>query len=225
MSSATTDPLRLQPGAILAGKYLVEEQVGSGWEGQVYRVVEKRTGAMRAAKLFYPERNRGGRTVARYARKLEALRDCPLTLHYHHSETLEIHSREVTCLISEFVDGEILGRLRRRSPGQRLAPFEGLTSFTPSPRASRASTLPSSTTAICTRTTSSSVGSASASTSRSSTFTTVGAVEALGGSRRYARLPDELRWICAGLKHGLIRARFPTATRLREHLERMTWSS
>jgi hypothetical protein len=37
---------------VLAGKYVVEGLLGSGWEGEVYRVTERSTGIKRAMKLF-----------------------------------------------------------------------------------------------------------------------------------------------------------------------------
>ena len=58
--SVTTDRIDafdLAPGRVLASKYVVEAALGGGWEGEVYRVVETRTGIRRAAKLFYPHRN------------------------------------------------------------------------------------------------------------------------------------------------------------------------
>ena len=68
----------LAPGREIGGKYAVDTLLGKGWEGEVYRVVEKRTGALRAAKLFFPERNPNNRAVDFYARKLERLRSCTL---------------------------------------------------------------------------------------------------------------------------------------------------
>ena len=51
------DSFSLQPGRQIGGKYIVDVKLGSGWEGEVYKVVESRTGINRAAKLFYPKRN------------------------------------------------------------------------------------------------------------------------------------------------------------------------
>ena len=49
------ETFNLKPGRVIAGKYLVERRLGGGWEGEVYKVIEQRTGAHRAAKLFKPE--------------------------------------------------------------------------------------------------------------------------------------------------------------------------
>ncbi|MEQ8195675.1 MAG: hypothetical protein RIB59_14415, partial [Rhodospirillales bacterium] len=47
----------LEPGRKIAGIYEVEEFLGGGYEGEVYKVVESRTGISRTAKLFFPHRN------------------------------------------------------------------------------------------------------------------------------------------------------------------------
>ena len=47
--------------------------------------------------------------------------------------------------------------------------------------------------------------------------------DALGGRKRYRAQPPEVKAICRGLRHDLILWRFPTASRLREHLESFDW--
>jgi hypothetical protein len=47
--------------------------------------------------------------------------------------------------------------------------------------------------------------------------------EVLGGARAYAGHPPAVKYICCGLKSGLILDKFPTMSRLRRHLEEMTW--
>ena len=51
----------LRPGRLIGGKYVVQQRLGGGWEGEVYKVVEERTGAHRAMKIFFPHRNEGDR--------------------------------------------------------------------------------------------------------------------------------------------------------------------
>ncbi|MDX1582951.1 MAG: serine/threonine protein kinase, partial [Thermoanaerobaculia bacterium] len=99
---------RLRPGDLIANKYEVEERLGSGMESEVYLVRERRTGIERAAKLFFPERNRGNRAVRFHARKLHRLRECPIIIQYHTQEHVVHQGTEITLLISEFVDGERL---------------------------------------------------------------------------------------------------------------------
>ena len=57
----------LRPGRVIGGKYVVDDKLGGGWEGEVYRVTESKTGVTRAAKLFYPHRNE--RDTARRVRR------------------------------------------------------------------------------------------------------------------------------------------------------------
>ena len=116
----------LPAGRVIGGKYVVEGKLGGGWEGEVYKVVEQRTGVHRAAKLFYPQRNHRDRAVRFYAQKLERLRACSLVIQYHHSEQIRSRGEPVTCLISEYVEGELLCDFIARQRGRRLSPFEAL---------------------------------------------------------------------------------------------------
>ncbi len=54
-------------GRYIAGKYQIEEMLGSGWEGEVYRIVERSTGIRRAAKFYYPHRDPTGKAAIAYA--------------------------------------------------------------------------------------------------------------------------------------------------------------
>ena len=66
------------PGRTVAGKYEIERPLGRGWEGEVYVVRERSTGIERAAKFYYPHRDPMGKAAISYARKLDALRHCPV---------------------------------------------------------------------------------------------------------------------------------------------------
>src|SRR5689334_16157857 len=76
-----------EPGRGIAGKYRIESLLGTGWEGEVYSIVERNTGIRRAAKFYYPHRDPMGKAAISYARKLDALRHCPILMQYHHQET------------------------------------------------------------------------------------------------------------------------------------------
>ena len=67
-------------GRAVAGKYVIERPLGSGWEGEVYAIVERNTGIRRAAKFYYPHRDPLGKAAITYARKLDALRHCPILI-------------------------------------------------------------------------------------------------------------------------------------------------
>lgn len=116
----------LPAGRLIGGKYEVIAHIGHGWEGEVYRVVERATGAIRAAKLFLPERNPRDRAVLFYARKLERLRDCRMVIQYHHVERMRVRNEDVTALVSEYVEGTRLDRLVAAARGARLSEFEAL---------------------------------------------------------------------------------------------------
>src|SRR5277367_477441 len=113
-------------GRIVGGKYEIEELLGSGWEGEVYRIVERSTGIRRAAKFYYPHRDPTGKAAIAYARKLDALRHCPILLQYHHQEVAYVHKRKVIIVISELVEGVKLSEFLHRQRGHRLSTFEAL---------------------------------------------------------------------------------------------------
>lgn len=116
----------LPAGRSLAGRYVVVRPLGSGYEGEVYAVAEKATGIHRAAKLYYPYRDPRGVAAIRYARKLDALRHCPILLQYHHQEIATVRGQRVTVVVSELVEGEKLSEFLARQPGGRLTTFEAL---------------------------------------------------------------------------------------------------
>ena len=114
-----------QPGRKIAGKYEIERLLGSGWEGEVYAIVERTTGIRRAAKFYYPHRDPMGKSAIAYARKLDALRHCPILMQYHHQEVAYVRRRKVTVVISELVEGQKLSEFLDAQP-KGLSTFEAL---------------------------------------------------------------------------------------------------
>ncbi len=114
------------PGRSVAGKYLIERPLGSGWEGEVYAIVERNTGIRRAAKFYYPHRDPTGKAAISYARKLDALRHCPILMQYHHQEIAYVQRRKVIVVISELVEGQKLSEFLASQPNQQLSTFEAL---------------------------------------------------------------------------------------------------
>jgi len=113
-------------GKAIAGKYCIERPLGSGWEGEVYVITERATGIRRAAKFYYPHRDPMGRAAINYARKLDALRHCPILMQYHHQEVAWFKRRKITVVISELVEGQQLSEFLEAQPGHRLSTFEAL---------------------------------------------------------------------------------------------------
>src|SRR3954451_18996051 len=114
------------PGRVVGGKYQVERLLGSGWEGEVYAIVERTTGIRRAAKFYYPHRDPMGKAAITYARKLDALRHCPILMQYHHQEIAYVKRKKVMVVISELVEGVKLSEFLHSQPDQRLSVFEAL---------------------------------------------------------------------------------------------------
>ncbi|MDH5377891.1 MAG: protein kinase, partial [Gammaproteobacteria bacterium] len=120
------DSFNLVPGRILARKYEVEALLGSGWEGEVYLIRELATGIERTAKIFFPERNIRDKNVKFYAKKLHKLRHCPIVIQYSAQDHMIFKGSQVTLLISEYVEGELLSQFIKNQPGKRLGPFQAL---------------------------------------------------------------------------------------------------
>jgi len=104
------------PGGAWAGKYEIERPLGSGYEGEVYAIVERSTGIRRAAKFYYPHRDPMGKAAIAYARKLDALRHCPILMQYHHQEVTIVRRKKVIVVISELVEGDKLSEFLTRNP-------------------------------------------------------------------------------------------------------------
>ncbi len=230
----------LQPGRRIGGKYIVEDFLGGGWEGEVYRVTEASTKVTRAAKLFYPDRNIGNKAVQRYARRLERLRDCPSIIQYHHSETIRFKGNVVTCLLSEFVEGRILEHFINDQPGRRLHPTEALhllhalTTATECVHQAREyhGDLHEGNVLVSRRGIHFDIHLVDyypleCSTTAAQREDIVDLVKLLhlmiGGPKHYLTMPAHVKAICKGLRRDLILKQFPTATRLRRHLERFEW--
>lgn len=114
------------PGRILASKYQVISCVGSGWEGEVYKLRELETGIERAGKFFFPQRNPNNKTVLFHAKKLHKLRHCRILIHYTTQETMRFEGQTISFLVSDYVEGILLSEFIKRHPKKRLETFEAL---------------------------------------------------------------------------------------------------
>ena len=230
-----------QPGRALGGKYVIEAKLGGGWEGEVYRVVERKTGIRRAAKLFFPHRNVRDRAVTFYAKKLERLRDCSMVIQYLHSETIRYRKEAITCLVSEYVEGQLLSNFIRRQPGRRLATFEALhliyalaSGLEEIHRVKEYhGDLHDDNVLVRRRGVFFDLklvdvyhwGAPTKAHIREDVADVIRLLyDAVGGQKRYAQQPRQIKEICRGLRRDLIGRAFPTARHLREHLEQFSWS-
>ena len=121
-----TSELDLRPGMTLGRNYFAVEFLGSGWEGEVWKVEERATGIPRAAKIFYDRPGLRKGQIRRYAQKIYRLRSCPIVTQYHHRDVARVGGGPVEILVSDFVQGEVLSRYVQRQPGRRLPVYEAL---------------------------------------------------------------------------------------------------
>jgi tRNA A-37 threonylcarbamoyl transferase component Bud32 len=230
------------PGRQIAGKYRIESFLGSGWEGEVYLIRELETGIERTAKFFFPHRNIDNATAKRNAQKLFKFRANPVMIQYITQETITFQGERVRCLISDFVDGEILEDFLKRQPQKKIHHFMALhilysiaTGLEPIH----------------------SGGDYHGDLHTGNVFIKQSGIdfqiklidpfdwqdskrenikketvdlikifyEILGGAKTYASQPVEIKKICCGLKASLIHKKFRNAGQLCRYLETMTWLS
>jgi serine/threonine protein kinase len=234
------DSFNFETGRILARKYQILSKLGTGWEGEVYRVGELNTGIERAAKFFFPQRNIHNRAMKFYAKKLHKLRHCKILIQYHTQERIIYHRIPIIFLVSEYVEGELLNQFVTHQPGKRLTPFEGLHLLH-----SLASgveeihqaheyhgDLHDDNVIVRRRGLSFDVklvdmynwGKPNAENIRDDVCNLIRIFyDSIGGARFYVKHPPEIKEICCGLKRVLIIRKFRTAGHLRQYLETIKW--
>jgi serine/threonine protein kinase len=234
------DSFDFAPGRVLSGKYEVISRLGTGWEGEVYLVRERDTGIERTAKFFFPHRNEREQVSKLYAKKLYMLRHCPIVIQYHTQDVTRVRGNPVKYLISDYVEGEVLSEFIARQPGKRLTPFAGM------------HLLHALATGLeCIHKSGEYHGDLDADNiivqryglgfelklldlfhwkapkTENIRYDVVEMIrvfhDALGGRRRYASQPPEVKAICRGLKRSLILQKFKTAGQLKSYLETMEW--
>jgi serine/threonine protein kinase len=230
----------LAPGRVLVRKYRTLSKLGDGWEGEVYRVLEIRTGIERAAKLFYPQRNVGNRTVKRYARRLHNLRHCPIVLQYHTEEVFTYRRTPISFLVSEYVGGDVLPAFLKKRPAGRLTAFEALhllhalVSGVESIHARNEYHGDLHAENIIVRRFGLEFdlklidlynwGSPKRENRQDDICDIVRILyDTVGGRKVYSRQPAAIKYICSGLKRSLILKKFRTVSHLKRHVESLEW--
>jgi serine/threonine protein kinase len=230
----------LEPGTIVSDKYTVINLLGQGWEGEVYLIRELSTGIERTAKFFYPSRNIKDKNLRSYARKLHKLRSCPIVIHYHTQDIVNVHGHTISFLISEYVEGELLSAFLARQPGSRLGPFaathllyalaqgmlcvHGLGEYHGDLHTDN----------IIVQRFGMSFelklldmfyrGATRKEYMQDDLIELIQVYrEALGGAKYYSRQPDAVKYICCGLRRSLILKKFRSVRHLCRHLETMHW--
>ena len=234
------DKFNLLPGRIIGGKYEIVELLGAGWEGEVYLVKEVGLDILRAAKLFYPERDIKNKISLRYAQKMHRLSHCELTIHYSASEKLRICGEMVIALISEYIHGQPLNAYLQQRIGKRLQAFEAAHLLHALAKGVAEihqlgeyhGDLHSENIMV------ERVGlgfqlklidmfvwkDSVKSNIREDTVNLIHVFyEALGGQKHYAKQPAAIKQICCGLKRSLIEKKFRNASDLCAHLETFSW--
>lgn len=230
----------LQPGRRVGRRYIVERRLGGGSEGEVYQIHEVDTGIQRAAKLYFPHVDPQHKLSIRHARKLNALRHCPIVLQYHHSEVVIVRGQRVVALISDLCEGEPLEKWIARHRGKHLPSYTALHVLYSLARGLEAihtlgeyhADVHSQNILIQPRGVRFDMklidfydwGRPAAYKQKQDLVDSIKVFyECLGGRSQYSKQPQAMKTICAGLKRDLILKRFPTISALRLHLETFEW--
>lgn len=227
-------------GKTLAGKYVVEHLLGAGWEGEVYKVHEIKTRITRAAKIYFPVRNPGGKTINWYSQKLNRLSNCRIIMQYAHQDWFTYRRRRIEFLVSEYIEGQVLSEFLAAQPGKRLTPFEALHILEALCRGMETvhklgeyhGDIHLSNIMISRQGLGFNVKLLDfyerPGKMRENIFVDVVDLvrilyDLIGGAKQYSRMPPQIKEICCGLKASLIRRKFRTAGQLRQALNQLKW--
>jgi len=230
------------PGRVFSRKYAVVSRLGTGWEGEVYKLVELETGIERAGKFFFPERNPRNKALRFYAKKLHKLRHCGILIHYNTQEQIRFRGQDISFLVSEYVEGVLLSEFIAKRPRKKLEVYQALhLLYSLSKGLECIHKMKEyhgdlhTYNIIVTR-----VG-LDISLKLIDLFHWSGAssenifndvcdlirilYDSLGGAKTYCHHPPEIRSIICGLKRSLIKRKFRTAGHLRNYLESLALNS
>lgn len=239
---AAPDPIHLVNGRKIGSRYEVQGLIGAGSEGSVYRVMDPATGIPRAAKIFRPGIDPSARRSSQHARKLNSLRHCPIVLQYLHSETVTVRGQKLTAMISELCEGVPLQVFIDHQPGKRLPPYmalhvlatlvDGLVEvhdageYHADVHTENILIQPRGVRFDLKLIDFYEWGRTTKSKQQQDTLDSVRVLyDMVGGRKHYAKSPEPVRHICAGLQHKRMLQRFPTLHALSAYLDTFTWDS
>ncbi len=228
--------------SLAGGKYEVVTKIGEGWESEVYMLRETQTGIESVGKFFFPHRNTKNKPATVFAQKLHKLRSCDSMVRYLTQETIRFRGQQVTFLVSDFLEGEVLSEFFIAQPGQRLRLFEALQLLHAMAKALRpihklgeyhgdihADNLIVAREGVGLRVKllDPYVWKASAKEVILDDVCNLIKIfyDSIGGASFYGKMPKEVKSICCGLKRSLIRKRFKNGAELVEWLEKITWEN
>lgn len=223
---------------LLLKKYYLKELLGKGFEGEVYRVVEKNTKIERAAKFFYPKRGLNKNNICWYAKKLHKLRTANVIVQYLTQETMILDGEEITFLISEYISGEILQNLINAKKSKKLSELESFLLLHALAKGISEihalkeyhGDLHPQNIIVCKKGINFELkfldmfprGRASKENIFIDLFDIIKIFyDSLGGKDNYKNISPQAKYVCSGLKHGIINKKFKSAFQLKEHIERL----
>tara|TARA_B100000925_G_scaffold184331_1_gene139226 strand:- start:3488 stop:4216 length:729 start_codon:yes stop_codon:yes gene_type:complete len=229
-----------KPGHIIEKKFKITKKLGGGYESEVYQVKELLTGVNHAAKFFFPHRNIANKAIKFHAKKLHKLKSCPVLIKYLTAETMEYEGREITYLVSEYVEGEVLEDFINHHPGKRLSPFQALHLLYAIVKGVEDihrnkdyhGDLHTGNIIVQRHGLNFDIkimdmyhwGTASKENYQHDLVSMIHILyDAIGGQKNYHKMPPAIKEIVCGLKTSLIIKKFKNVLRLKSHLENMSW--
>jgi len=227
-------------GSIIQNKFKIGKRLGGGWESEVYRVYELMTGIERAAKFFFPHRNRGNKAAKFHAKKLHKLRNCSILIQYLTGGKIESQGQEVTYLVSDYVEGEVLEDFLNRQSGKKISPFQAIHLLHAMANGIEEihrlkeyhGDLHSNNIIVQRHGLGFELkildmyhwGQANKENYQHDILNMIRIFyEAIGGAKHYAKMPPTVKNIICGQKSSLILKKYKSVFRLRSHLENMEW--